>query len=78
MDAYKEIKLVMEEASKFMDEEIPLAIEAAEEGTAGIQTWLQPSTLIKSKGDHFMTKRGLGVACSRHQNRPCCCRTCAI
>ena len=44
MDAYKEIKLVMEEASKFMDEEIPLAIEAAEEGTAGIQTWLQAST----------------------------------
>eukprot|EP00946_MAST-07B_sp_MAST-7B-sp1_P002201 g2201.t1 len=41
LDAYKEIKLVMEEASKFMDEEIPLAIETAEEGTAGIQTWLQ-------------------------------------
>ena len=45
-------------ASKFMDEEIPLAIETAEEGTAGIQTWLQAFSDKKQK-HHFMTKRVL-------------------
>ena len=68
---------MMEEASKFMDEEIPLAIETAERELPEYRLGFRPSTLIKARRS-LHDQAWAGVACSRHQNRPCCCRTCAI